>query len=42
MAFPVESQSPRIRKRMVLDTASVTVETTVESQLSATVSEGDL
>ena len=31
----------RTRKQMVLDTASPTVETTAESQLSTTVSEGD-
>jgi hypothetical protein len=30
------------QKRMVLDTVSLTVETTVESQFSAMVSEGDL
>jgi hypothetical protein len=29
-------------KHMVLDTVSLTIETTVESQLSVTVSEGDL
>jgi hypothetical protein len=31
-----------IRKQMVLDTVSLTVETRVESQLSTTVSEGNL
>jgi hypothetical protein len=31
----------RTRKQMVLDTVSMTVETTVDSQRSATVSEGD-
>jgi hypothetical protein len=32
---------PLLTKQMVLDTANTTVETTVGSQLSATVSEGD-
>jgi hypothetical protein len=32
---------PLFTKQMVLDTANTTVETTVGSQLSATVSEGD-
>lgn len=38
------SKSRRVwsRNQMVLDTVSAMVETTVESQLSVTVSEGDL
>ena len=40
--LPARSGHPCIRKQMVLDTVSLTVETTVESQFSTTVSEGDL
>jgi hypothetical protein len=36
------SKRGRTRKQMVLDTVSLTVETTVERQFSTTVSEGDL
>jgi len=37
-----QSVVPLFKKQMVLDTASTTLETTVASQLSAAVSEGDL
>jgi len=35
-------QKGRTRKQMVLDTVGATVETTVDSQFSTTVGEGDL
>jgi len=38
---PTAEQAGRTRKQMVLDTVGRPAKTTVESQLSATVSEGD-